>query len=95
MEYQPRILSVHAINVLDGIANGSVGTANFDADVAAAVDSLLNASHGCRLQADGGTLSGHNFLIINGNDNGSYDAGLDYVIDITGFTGTISAGLFD
>jgi len=59
------------------------------------VDSLLNASHGCRLQADGGTLSGHNFLIINGNDNGSYDAGLDYVIDITGFTGTISAGLFD
>ena len=94
-EYQPRILSVHAINVLDGIANGSVGTANFDADVAAAVDSLLNASHGCRLQADGGTLSGHNFLIIDGNDNGSYDAGLDYVIDVTGFTGTISAGLFD
>ena len=64
MEYQPRILSVHAINVLDGLANGSVGTANFDADVAAAVDSLLNASHGCRLQADGGTLSGRNFLIM-------------------------------
>ena len=31
---------------------------------------------------------------IAGN-NGSYDAGLGYVIDITGFTGTISAGLFD
>jgi hypothetical protein len=58
------------------------------------VDSILNASHACRLQADAGTLSSHNFLIIDGNNNGSYDAGSDYVIDITNFTGTITAGVF-
>jgi hypothetical protein len=39
----------------------------------------------------GSALSGPNIA----DNNCSYDAGLDYVIDITGFTGTISAGLFD
>jgi hypothetical protein len=42
----------------------------------------------------GGTLDGHIFLIVDGDGNATYDAGSDYVIDITGHTGTIAAADF-
>ncbi len=81
------------VSGFDGMANGSVSTASFDANVAAAVNSVIgpNVKPACFMRMPA-TLSSHDFLIIDGNANGSYDAGLDYVIDITNFSGTIAVG---
>jgi hypothetical protein len=35
---------------------------------------------------DRGTLAGHTFLIVDANGTAGYQAGQDYVIDITGAT---------
>jgi hypothetical protein len=43
------------------------------------------------LEVNGGTLINHTFLIVDGNGSGQYEGGFDYVIDITGYTGTITA----
>ena len=46
------------------------------------------------LTVTGGTLAGHIFLVVDGDGNATYDAGNDYVIDVTGHTGTIAPGDF-
>jgi hypothetical protein len=42
----------------------------------------------------GGTLAGHIILIVDGDGSAQYNAGSDYVIDITGHTGTLTTGDF-
>jgi len=32
--------------------------------------------------------------VIDANGSGNYEAGSDFVIDVTGFTGTLALGLF-
>ena len=46
------------------------------------------------LTADSGTLSGHTFLVVDVNGTAGYQSGSDYVIDVTGYTGTISTASF-
>jgi hypothetical protein len=83
-----------AVAAFIGTVNASVSTASFDADVAAAVNGAIAANQACLLHANAGTLSGRDLLIIDGNGSGDYEAGSDFVIDVTGFTGTITVGLF-
>ncbi|HEY1630641.1 MAG TPA: calcium-binding protein [Rhizomicrobium sp.] len=86
-----------------GIVGGFDGTigatvdagANFNTDIGNAFsDSTLHGNHAWVVFANSGTLSGHSFLVVDTNNNAHYDGGADYVIDITGFTGTITAGDF-
>jgi Ca2+-binding RTX toxin-like protein len=74
-------------------ASGSLDSgANFDSQLAA-----LNAMHiggATEITVTGGTLNGHIILIVDGDGNAQYNAGTDYVIDITGHTGTITTGDF-
>ena len=46
------------------------------------------------MHASGGDLIGHDFLIVDTNSNNVYNCGTDYVIDITGYTGTLDSGDF-
>ncbi|HTT98228.1 MAG TPA: calcium-binding protein [Rhizomicrobium sp.] len=72
--------------------SGTVDEASFDANLQA-----LGASHlqtATILTVTGGDLSGHTFLVVDGDGNNTYTAGQDYVIDITGYTGTITTGDF-
>ncbi|HWA91745.1 MAG TPA: calcium-binding protein [Rhizomicrobium sp.] len=74
-------------------ASGSLDSgANFDSQLAA-----LNAMHiggATEITVTGGTLAGHIILIVDGDGNAQYNAGSDYVFDITGHTGTLATGDF-
>ena len=41
-----------------------------------------------------GGLAGHTFLIVDANGTAGYQAGADYVIDVTGITGTLGHSNF-
>ncbi|MBV9989990.1 MAG: hypothetical protein JOZ72_01740 [Alphaproteobacteria bacterium] len=55
---------------------------------------IMHANGATELTVTGGTLAGHVFLVVDGDGNATYNAGSDYVIDITGHTGTITTGDF-
>ena len=83
-----------AVGGFDGTVNASVDSASFDADLHAVTDGALEADHAWVVDVTGGDLSGHQFLIVDIDGNARYDAGHDYVIDVTGYTGTFVAGDF-
>jgi len=73
----------------------SFATFNQDLQAAEAGDDQLHPGWAHIVHADSGDfLSGHDFLIIDANGTGHYETGADYVIDITGYTGTLTAGDF-
>lgn len=79
------ILAVYAVS-------GSVSAASFDSDLAA-----LAAMHfrgATVIAVTGGDLAGHTLLMADADGNATYDAGSDYVFDITGYTGTITTADF-
>ena len=86
------------VNAIDTeVASGHLGTANFDGNLASAIGAGQLAAHDAVLfTPDSGTLSGHTFLIVDVNGVAGYQAGQDYVIDITGAThlGSLSTADF-
>ncbi|HTQ14143.1 MAG TPA: bluetail domain-containing putative surface protein, partial [Rhizomicrobium sp.] len=77
------------------ITSGALSTASFDSDLAAAVDAgHLAAGDAVLFTADSGTLSGHTFLVVDHNGQAGYQAGQDYVIDVTGYAGTLTTASF-
>ena len=64
-----------------GHSAGSVSTATFDADVAAASAGLLG-SHSLFLDVVGGDLAGKLFLVVDQNGISGYQAGEDFVIEL-------------
>ncbi len=46
--------------------------------------------------ADGGSLATHTFLVVDANGVAGYQAGLDFVFDVTGGSnlGTLGTGAF-
>jgi hypothetical protein len=66
--------------------------ANFDSELAAL--NIMHIGGATELTVNGGTLNGHTFLIVDGDGNAQYNSGSDYVIDITGHTGSITTGDF-
>ncbi|HTQ15407.1 MAG TPA: bluetail domain-containing putative surface protein [Rhizomicrobium sp.] len=84
-----------AVTGVDAGAAGTLSTASFDSDLASAVGAGQMAAHHAMLfTANAGTLSGHTFLVIDENGTAGYQAGADLVIDVTGATGTLTAGDF-
>lgn len=63
------------------IDGGTLSLANFDSDLAAAVDSShLAQQHAVLFKPDAGNQAGRTFLVIDANDTAGYQAGADYVI---------------
>jgi Ca2+-binding RTX toxin-like protein len=74
-------------------ASGALdGGTHFNSELAAL--NLMHAGGATELTVTGGTLAGHVFLVVDGDGNARYDAGHDYVIDVTGHTGTLTTGDF-
>ena len=82
----------HAVAHIDPtVTGGAVAASNFDAKVAAAVGATyLNAGDAVLFKPSAGYLTGHTLLIVDHNGVAGYQAGADYVVDITGMTGTLT-----
>ncbi|MGH6872934.1 MAG: hypothetical protein ACREHE_15650 [Rhizomicrobium sp.] len=61
----------------------SASLGNLGADLIAAVGGV-SAGFAVVVDATGGTLAGHTYLVVDYNLNGVADPTADYVIDITG-----------
>ncbi|MCG8609792.1 MAG: hypothetical protein MI864_04575 [Pseudomonadales bacterium] len=74
-------------------ATGSISAASFNADI----DALLTtatANHVQVLTANAGDLNGKSFLVQDTDGDGTFDAGTELLIDITGLTGTLTTADF-
>lgn len=79
----------------DGIINWTVNSASLDSDIGNAFSDAitLHGNHAWLVHASGGDLIGHDFLVID-TGNAHYNGSVDYLFDITGYTGTLDAGDF-
>jgi Ca2+-binding RTX toxin-like protein len=73
---------------------GPIDAANFDSDLHNITNGHVTAHGALIVTASDGDLIGHTFLVVDGNGDGAYEAGQDYVFDITGYTGTITTSDF-
>jgi hypothetical protein len=89
-------LSGSAVNAIDpAVTTGSLSTATFDSDLAAAIGaSQLLQNSAVLFTPNAGTLAGHTFLIADTAGAAGYQAGQDLVVDVTGAKGTLSTGNF-
>ena len=62
---------------------GALNSATFDADIAAAIDAGLNPHSAVMFSPDSGDFSGRSFAIVDADGDGSYQAGQDYVFEVT------------
>ncbi|MDB5720647.1 MAG: tandem-95 repeat protein, partial [Alphaproteobacteria bacterium] len=62
--------------------NGALSIASFDADLASGLNGVLGAGQAALFTANGGTLSGHVFAVIDANGIAGYQAGQDLVIEL-------------
>jgi Ca2+-binding RTX toxin-like protein len=82
-------------NIDTAVSGGTVTASHFDLDLAARVGAgQLHAGDAVLYTPSGGYLSGHTLLVIDANGVAGYQAGADYVIDITGMTGTLTTANF-
>ncbi len=84
------------VNAIDTAVNGGTVTgAHFDADLANILDAThLHAGDAVLFTPSVGYLSGHTLLVVDANGTAGYQAGADYVIDVTGMTGTLATSSF-
>jgi hypothetical protein len=72
------------------VDTGTLSTATFDADLAAAIGSAqMGAGNAVEFMPDSGTLAGQTFLIVDHNGVAGYQAGQDWVFDLVNDTGTL------
>jgi len=78
----------HAVTAIDtAITTGHLSIGTFDANLTGDVNATNLAAHNAVLfTADSGNLSGHTFLVVDANGVAGYQAGQDFVIDVTGAT---------
>jgi hypothetical protein len=75
---------------LDAMVNsGALSVASFNTDLKAALNGHLLANDAIVFNATSGGLAGHTFLVVDGNGTAGYQANGDYVVEITGYTGTV------
>lgn len=85
--------STHAVFSVDGIS-GTIDAASFDNDLFSVTTGHIHEQSAVIVSVSGGDMTGHTLLVVDGNGDNAYEAGLDYVFDITGYTGTITTGDF-
>jgi Ca2+-binding RTX toxin-like protein len=66
------------------VSGGELRSASFDADLAAALDSSLGANEAVLFTAGSGDYVDRIFLIVDGNGDGLYRSGDDYVFELAG-----------
>jgi hypothetical protein len=72
--------------------NGAALTdSNFDADLKADIGGQLHANSAVLLHISGGEFANDTFLVVDGNGQAGYQAGSDYVVELTNINGTITA----
>jgi Ca2+-binding RTX toxin-like protein len=67
----------------DSLNGGLLDSATFNADLAAAMNGILDANEAVFFTADSGDRAGSIFLIVDQNGIAGYQAGEDYVFDVT------------
>ncbi len=75
-------------------ASGAVDDSDFDGTLGTAIGGSLVANGAVLVTASGSDLSGHVYVVVDGDGNATYNAGADYVIEITGYSGTLAVGNF-
>ena len=74
----------------DAVTTGALSVATFNVDLAAAIGATeLGINNAVLFTASAGDLSGRTFLVIDDNATAGYQGNADYVIEVTGFTGTL------
>jgi hypothetical protein len=69
----------------------AISAATFDTDMGAALSDFVGAA---LVTANGGDLIGHVYLVVVADGNFSYNAGTDYVFEVTGYSGAFDTGDF-
>jgi Ca2+-binding RTX toxin-like protein len=64
------------------VGAGRLDAATFDSDLAAALDGLLGPNQAILFNPDQGSFAGRKFLIVDGNGDGAYTLGQDYVFEL-------------
>ena len=78
----PNFFAAETVNAYQG---------SLDADFASVLSAMPSFQYAVvTLSGAGDPLSGHTFLVVDGNGAPGYTAGADYVIDITGYGGNAS-----
>ena len=78
------------------VSSGALSSGSFNGDLSSAVGAgQLAAHHAVLFTPDSGSLSGETFLIVDANGVAGYQAGQDFVIDITGATHLASLSTAD
>lgn len=76
-------VTVNGVN--SRINGGTLSTTSFDSDLAAATgNGFLSPNDAVIFAPNSGNLAGHAFLIVDANGIAGYQAGQDYVFDVTG-----------
>lgn len=77
------------------VTSGAINASHFDAKLAAAIGATqLHAGDAVLFTPTVGYLTGHTLLVVDHNGVAGYQAGADYVVDVTGMTGTLTTGDF-
>ena len=77
-----------------GVDAGVTGAASTTVDLQGLVSGKLLANHAILVAVSSGALNGHSYVIIDHNAAANYQPGADYIIDVTGITGTLTAADF-
>jgi Ca2+-binding RTX toxin-like protein len=85
------VLAVGISAIDPTVTTGALSSKHFDTSLANAVGSSQLLAHDAVLfEPTTGYMHGHTFLIVDANGEAGYQAGADYVIDVTGMTGTLT-----
>lgn len=84
-------LVLNGISAFAGTFTGNVSAATFDTDMGVFFSDNIHGNDAWIVHAGGGDLINHDFLAIDTDNDGFYDGGIDFVMEITGYTGTFDA----
>ncbi|HEY4115392.1 MAG TPA: calcium-binding protein [Rhizomicrobium sp.] len=88
-------LPVDVANLDPEVDGGTLGNgSNFNTDLHNALQGHLLAGDAIIYKPNAGYYAGHTFLVIDANGSAGYQANGDYVMDITGYTGTLALSDF-
>jgi trimeric autotransporter adhesin len=84
------------VSGFDASVAGALNEATFDADLEAALhgSTELGRLHATLFTPDSGDLGGKFFLVIDANNRAGYQAGDDFVVQLTDFVGGFSNAIF-
>ena len=88
-------LTVAVTGIDSAVGTGTLSKALFDGQLTTALAGHLKAHHAILFTPSAGDLSGHTFLVVDGDGTAGYSSGVDYVFDVTGATNLAGLGTGD